>query len=1015
MKRLFKAALLTIAMIVGVVFVVQGMAQRAPAVAAAGLCLPFIVIALTAPISRRLAIRNASRRPKETLLILLGALLGTAIVTSASVVGDTFAASVQRTIYTQLGPVDEVIDVSSFDGDAQGLLSKVSSLNSPDIDGVMSLRMEAGAVSSGGASPRAEGNVSFIDMSFADAKSFGGDPKITGITGDSPKPGSVILSDDLARKLAVTAGQRMDLYYQGEKHQATVERTLPRLGLAGFNPSTDANSVSLIVFLPPGTLAEPPANADESAAESNVQQLILVSNRGGVTEGARLSDAVGIQLNKLIPGVEQGVEQKVSTVDGPSLATDLFVQPVKQQRISDGKVAGKVFSRILTGIGSFTIIAGILLLINIFTMLAQERQGELGMLRAIGMKRRSMVSTFSFEGFLYGIGSSALGVLVGVGVGWIVVFTASAIFSSIDDDFDLIFDARLNSLAWGFLSGLGITVLTVLLASLFIARMNVIRAIRELPDPGIHRRRVLGLLIGLLLLVIGVITTASGLSSKNEFASLSGPAVGVFGFVMVFRRWVQTKLLLTIGSIGMLAWSTFAFTLAKKAFNNPNPAVYVVQGVQLTAFAVALVSANQERIGGLLRRLGGGRWSMSLRLGLAYPLARRGRTGLLLAMFSLVMFVLTFIITIGHVLTTSVERQVIAQSRGADIEVGPTDRYSGGNSRLVSTIPIDKLKTHPQVNQVAAINEDFGDITLVNTTRAEGIDFVAADDGIIGNGSPELSSRESRFASDEAALRAVFGSDDLVIVRNEVLRERGAKVGLRPGDRVTISVYATSNDDLATPTPSSREFTVAAVSTAGPAVMMSRAGGIALAPDRFTKPSRALVQVRPGVDATTLASELSGLYVGDNVDAVAIRAEIKKAFSTARQFLLLVQGYLALGLFVGIAGLGVVMVRAVRERRRQIAMLRAMGFPSKSVRHAFLSESAFIAGEGILIGVALALIVLSRLFASLPSDFGVSLEVPWVQLSILIGATFLASLAATAVPAQKAARIEPAVALRTVD
>ena len=68
------------------------------------------------------------------------------------------------------------------------------------------------------------------------------------------------------------------------------------------------------------------------------------------------------------------------------------------------------------------------------------------------------------------------------------------------------------------------------------------------------------------------------------------------------------------------------------------------------------------------------------------------------------------------------------------------------------------------------------------------------------------------------------------------------------------------------------------------------------------------------------------------------------------------QGFLALGLFVGIAGLGVVMVRAVRERRRTIGVLRALGFRADAIRRAFMAESTFIAVEGIVIGAVLAVL-----------------------------------------------------------
>ena len=50
-------------------------------------------------------------------------------------------------------------------------------------------------------------------------------------------------------------------------------------------------------------------------------------------------------------------------------------------------------------------------------------------------------------------------------------------------------------------------------------------------------------------------------------------------------------------------------------------------------------------------------------------------------------------------------------------------------------------------------------------------------------------------------------------------------------------------------------------------------------------------------------------------------------------------------------------------------------------------------------------------------SFGVGLaySVPWAGLTLLIVATFIASLLATAAPAQQASHIRPAVALRIAD
>jgi putative ABC transport system permease protein len=109
------------------------------------------------------------------------------------------------------------------------------------------------------------------------------------------------------------------------------------------------------------------------------------------------------------------------------------------------------------------------------------------------------------------------------------------------------------------------------------------------------------------------------------------------------------------------------------------------------------------------------------------------------------------------------------------------------------------------------------------------------------------------------------------------------------------------------------------------------------------------------------------------------------------------------------------MVRAVRERRREIGVLRSLGFSRVAVRRAFVAESAFVAFEGIVIGAALAIVTAWRTVGS--GAFGTKLgfSVPWVQLLALLAGTFIASLIATAAPAMQASRIRPAVALRIAD
>src|SRR5437868_9905002 len=101
------------------------------------LSLPFLYVLVRKPVLRRLALRNATRRPRETALVILGSLLGTAIMTGSYVVGDTFNASIRRTAHQQLGPVDEIVSANGLTAGSV-LTTRLAGLHSSDVDGVLS-------------------------------------------------------------------------------------------------------------------------------------------------------------------------------------------------------------------------------------------------------------------------------------------------------------------------------------------------------------------------------------------------------------------------------------------------------------------------------------------------------------------------------------------------------------------------------------------------------------------------------------------------------------------------------------------------------------------------------------------------------------------------------------------------------------------------------------------------------------------------------------------------------------
>src|SRR5207245_1793382 len=107
----------------------------------------------------------------------------------------------------------------------------------------------------------------------------------------------------------------------------------------------------------------------------------------------------------------------------------------------------------------------------------------------------------------------------------------------------------------------------------------------------------------------------------------------------------------------------------------------------------------------------------------------------------------------------------------------------------------------------------------------------------------------------------------------------------------------------------------------------------------------------------------------------------------------LLQGFMGLGLIVGIAALGVIAFRSVVERRQQIGIMRAIGFQRDMVRTTFLLESSFVAILGTLLGVVLGLVLAKNLVDSIAkTNSGVTLNVPWLQILLIVLVAYIASL-----------------------
>ena len=971
------------------------------------------ILALRNRILLKLAVRNAGRRRGRTALIVVGLMLGTAIIAAALVTGDTMNNTIRATAVDALGNTDEAVAPKGAADDIPGALGAATGIGwlpestverveqtlgaSGLTDGVTGVIVDQVALQA----PAERQSEPSVVLFAADPTRMDGFSPIVGSNGEQLSlgdlgPNDVYLNRKAADKLRVAPGDQVIVYAGGAQPRASRVRDV-----VGFDGSITADAAMLVSL----------AQAQQLFGHPGEIRAVLVSNRGGATAGAALTDEVVAKLDPLANRL------------------DLDVTPLKQDAIDAADEMGAAFTAFFTTFGMFSIAAGILLIFLIFVMLAAERRGELGIARAIGTRRGHLVEMFTFEGAAYDLLAAAVGALLGAVFAFGMVLVMAQAFGAVDADegLQIQFAVSWHSLVVAFGIGLLLTLLVVAVSAWRVSVMTIAAAIRGLPEPARPRRRR-RLVLGLVGLALGVLLVFAGTSGDQATPLDLGVAIALMSLVPLLRlAGVSERLAFTACGLAVVVFLMLPWRWQEGVFGQLGGdfSTWIVAGLLIVIGSVWVIVFNADLLLGGVMRIFGHIKSLTpvLRMSMAYPLRARFRTGTTLAMFTLVVFTLV----------------TGSAANGSFVHALDVDDFGGGfqvRAGTVGAAPIEDmasaLRTAPGIRasdipavgsqSVLAVEaKQLGTGRGYETYLVRGLDSSFLEHTTFGFGQMARGYGSAQEVWD--ALRTTPG---LAVVDSTIVPRRdNFNFAAAPDFALSGFLYEEGTLDpipiqvLDKQTGRARKLTVIGIlKDTAPVEMLGISTSQETLSTAFpgrTQPTIHYFGLAPGVDPEDMAAKLESAFLRNGLDAQSIQEVVDDTIAANMTFNRLIQGFLGLGLLVGVAALGVISARAVVERRQQIGVMRAIGFRREMVQAAFLLESSFVALTAIVVGTVLGLLLAWNIVDDTrqqPSWSGMSLYVPWLNLLVVFLAVYAIALLATLLPAVRASRIRPAEALR---
>ncbi|QLH74141.1 MAG: FtsX-like permease family protein [Methanomassiliicoccales archaeon] len=946
----------------------------------------------------KMAHRNLFRRKGTTILVVAGLMVGTAIISTSFVVGDTLDNMIVQEITKGAGEVSFVIAANDDQGSARyfdeaAIGPLVEDIKKIDhVEFAASMVMERFVAYNPSTDLSSKSPYLVMGTNSSIWTRFGGWVDVSGnkIMNGPSVNGCYLFVDD-AIDLGANLGDTIVL----TKGDLIVPFTVEMI-VNNYEPGL--NGLSTSVFVDIETLR---------SMTGVIGQVNYIFIKTESFEGDRF------YYNGQ---VRNSIDALIGPLEG---TTGLKVVADVKQILDEGKQNLATISDLFLVFGSFSVIAGIVLVINIFTMLGEERKSEMGMARALGMRRADLERLFTYEGLLYATMATAVGALVGLALAYFMIWAISGTFDFFRVPIIDYFHFETSSLMISSIAGFLITVGTVYIATVRISKLNIVRAVRNIPEPPISKSDRRSFRLGVLGIVIGAVIMFIGIGVEDLSPAFGGLSLMTISLGLVIRKWVGDRIAWNLaGGLTLFIW------IPKGDFEifdyDSGIEIFIVSGLFMVTSALILVIFNSDVLVSFLLKIAPFKkgYRAVIKTAASYPLRAKFRTGLSIFIFGLVIFTVTVLSMLSGILNVNIERMVIESSGGFDL------------------IAIKQLPVPFEEDPWEIINTTGGFVEKENVTNIIGLPAMPIQanftgiDGMTGSqrqferstsiigfnqrfyteGEFPLSDWDrSLFRNEEDVWRAAVFNPSLVIVDGSWAAQSagfGAPVyegAVEIGQSIRLKSLSGEYENVTVIGIMKQQFFNG--------VFMSEAG--VYANHHANGPTILLMNFREGLDVSRQAVLVEREFRNYGVVTVNVKEIARQVTSNINNMFSLFQAYLAMGLIIGITGLGIITIRSIRERQLEIGMMRAIGYRRSMVVANFALESAFISTLGIIIGSLLGIMVGYELYTNLVSEgYDFEFVINWRPIVLIGFGALIATLLCVYPAARGASRVSPAEVLR---